>query len=127
MFFLKLLLSVSPQFYLFQLKLYLKGWQDKWPLGRKSDRSWYHRHTTSMIKLFWLQPWLHGYQRHHTDKVKSSRPSLQTEVKLGTSGHLGGTWTGAGVTATLVKNFLYHSPWIHELSGSTLVCCHQGP
>ena len=30
--------------------------RDKWPLGRESDRSWFHRHTTSMIKLLWLQP-----------------------------------------------------------------------
>ena len=31
--------------------------RDKRPLGRKSERSWCHRHTNkSMIKLFWPQP-----------------------------------------------------------------------
>ena len=30
--------------------------QDKLPLSRDPDRSRCHRHTTSMIKLFWLQP-----------------------------------------------------------------------
>ena len=30
--------------------------QDKRSLGRDSDRSLCHRHTTSMIKLFWSQP-----------------------------------------------------------------------
>ena len=34
--------------------------RDKWLLGRESDRSWCHRHATSIIKLFWSQcttPW----------------------------------------------------------------------
>ena len=34
--------------------------RDKRPLGRDPDRSWCHRYTTSMIKLFWSQsmaPW----------------------------------------------------------------------
>ena len=30
--------------------------REKRPLSRESDRSWCHRHTTSMIKLFWSQP-----------------------------------------------------------------------
>ena len=30
--------------------------RDKRPLGKDPDRSWCHRHTTSMIKLFWSQP-----------------------------------------------------------------------
>ena len=30
--------------------------QDKRPLDRQLDRSWCHRHTTSVIKLFWSQP-----------------------------------------------------------------------
>jgi hypothetical protein len=30
--------------------------RDKRPLGKDSDRSWCHRHITSMIKLFWSQP-----------------------------------------------------------------------
>ena len=34
--------------------------RDKRPLGRHPDRSWCHRHTTSMIKLFWSQSILHG-------------------------------------------------------------------
>ena len=51
--------------------------RDKRPLGRESDRSWCHRHTTSMMKLFGSSPWLHGHRGQHTGKVKSSRPSLQ--------------------------------------------------
>jgi hypothetical protein len=46
--------------------MYIWGWsessrpslhetQDKWPLDRESDRSWCHRHTTSMIKLFLVE------------------------------------------------------------------------
>ena len=34
----------------------LRETRDKRPLGRELDRSWCHRHTTSMIKLFWSQP-----------------------------------------------------------------------
>ena len=30
--------------------------RDKRPLSRESERSWCHRHTTSVIKLFWSQP-----------------------------------------------------------------------
>ena len=30
----------------------LRETRDKQPLGRDRDRSWYHCHTTSMIKLF---------------------------------------------------------------------------
>ena len=52
--------------------------RDKQPLGRYPDRSWCHRHTKSMIQLFFrLSPWLHGHQRQHTGKVKSFRTSLQ--------------------------------------------------
>ena len=29
---------------------------NKRPLGRDPDRSWCHRHTTSMMERFWLQP-----------------------------------------------------------------------
>ena len=34
----------------------LRETRDERPLDRESDRSWCHRHTTSMIKLFWSQP-----------------------------------------------------------------------
>ena len=48
--------------------------QDKRPLVRELDSSSCHCHTTSMIKLFWTQPRLHGHRAQHTGKVKSSRP-----------------------------------------------------
>ena len=34
----------------------LRETRDKRPLSRDPDRSWCHRHTTSMIKLYWSQP-----------------------------------------------------------------------
>ena len=34
----------------------LRETRDKRPLDKESKRSWCHRHTTSMIKLFWSQP-----------------------------------------------------------------------
>ena len=34
----------------------LRETRDKRPLGTEPDRSWCHRHTKSMIKLFWWQP-----------------------------------------------------------------------
>ena len=34
----------------------LRETRDKRPLDKESNNSWCHRHTTSMIKLFWSQP-----------------------------------------------------------------------
>jgi len=48
--------------------------REKWPLGRDQDMSWCDRHTTSMMKLLWLQPmapWV----------------SAAAYIKLGTSSH----------------------------------------
>ena len=100
---------------------------DKWPLDRELNRSWCHRHTTSMIKLFWSQPiapWASGVAYGQGEKF-SVWPT--TDVKLGTSSHWVRTWTGAGVTPTLLWSFLDRSPCIHGLSGSTLVCCGRCP
>ena len=54
-----------------------------------------------MIKLSWSQPmapWTTGSILGKGEKF-SAWPT--TDMKLGTSGHRVGTWTGAGVTATL--------------------------
>ena len=55
----------------------LRETRDKRPLDRESNRRWCHRHTMSMIKLFWSQPMAPWASGQHTGKVKSSRPSLQ--------------------------------------------------
>jgi hypothetical protein len=49
-------------------RLSLPETRDKQLLGRDSDKSWCHRHTTSMIKLSWSQsmaPWalVAGYEQ----------------------------------------------------------------
>ena len=105
----------------------LRKTRDKGPLGRDPDRSWYHHHTTSMIKLFWSQsmaPWTSAAAYGQGDKF-SVWPT--TDMKLGKSGRCVGTRTGAGVTATLAQRFFGRSPWIHGLSSSTLICCRQCP
>ena len=47
-------------------RLSLRETRDKRPLDRESNRSWCHRHTTGMIKLFWSQPMAPSGQ--HTGK-----------------------------------------------------------
>ena len=93
--------------------------RDKRPLNRESDRSWCHRHTTSIKSFFDRSLWLYGHRGQHTGKVKSSR--------LDTRGRWVRTRTGAGVIATLLWSFLDRSPWIHGLSGTTLVNCRRCP
>ena len=39
---------------------------NKWPLDRDLDRSWCHCHTSSMIKLSWLQPTASTDNRQNT-------------------------------------------------------------
>ena len=48
-------------------------------------------------------------------------------MKLGTSSHWVGSWTGAVVTATLPKPFLVAAHGSMNVSSSTLVCCHRCP
>ena len=51
--------------------------RDKRPLDRESNRSWCHRHTTTMIKFFWSQlmaPWASGAAYGQGEKFW---PSLQ--------------------------------------------------
>ena len=55
----------------------------KQTLGRDPDKSWCHRHTTSMIKLIGRSPWLHEHRRQHMGMVKSSRSSLQSTWNSG--------------------------------------------
>ena len=54
-----------------------RGTRDKRSLGRDTDRSWCHRHTTNIIKLFWSQslaPWASAAANW---QMKSSSPSTQ--------------------------------------------------
>ena len=39
--------------------------RDKRPLGKDTDRSWYHRHNTSIFKLFTWQPVDSWTERQH--------------------------------------------------------------
>ena len=49
---------------------------DKRPLDRESDKSWCHRHTMSMIKLFWSQPMYPWTKQQHTSMLP---PPMSTE------------------------------------------------
>ena len=106
---------VSGLYYRFKIKFILKyeGGQnsfkhslreiwDKKPLDRESNKSWCHRHTTSMIKLFLVAA--HDSMgigaAYRQGENFSASPA--TDVKLGTSGHWVRIQTGAGVTATLI-------------------------
>ena len=51
--------------------------RDKRPLGRDPDWNWSRRHTTTMIKIFWLQPMAPWASAAALGQGKSSRPSLQ--------------------------------------------------
>ena len=53
-------LTYIQRWKVFVLAYNRRGTLDKRPLGRDPDMSWRHRHTTSMIKLFWseaMAPW----------------------------------------------------------------------
>ena len=76
--------------------------RDKRSLGKASERSWCHRHTTSMIKICCSQsmaPWASAAAYGQGEKF-SALPT--TDVKFGTSDRRVTTRTEAGVTATLL-------------------------
>ena len=62
----------------------------------------------------------------HGEKF-SAKPTTGGTRTIGTRGRWIGTWTGVGFTVTLVLSFFDRSPWIHGLSGSTLVCYRRRP
>ena len=77
----------------------LRETRDKQPFGRDPERSWCHRYTTSMIKLFWSKPMPFGGSIGQGEQF-SAWPT--TDLKLGTSGRWVGTRAGDGVTSILV-------------------------
>ena len=122
--------GVSHNYYEGGLKTYrpsLPETRDKRPLGKESDRSWCHRHTTSMIKLFlvaahasvgiggsiWAR-WKVLGQAYNRLETRDKRP-------FGRDPDRG--W----YPATLVKSFLGRNPLIYGLSGITLVSCRRFP
>ena len=64
--------------------------RDRRPLGRDSDRSWYHRNTTSMIKLFFFT--VHGSMGIGGSMWARWKVLDLAYVKLGTSGHWKARW-----------------------------------
>ena len=100
---------------------------DKQPLGRDPDRSWCHRHTTNMIKIFGHNPWLHGHMTAAYGQGEKFLAQPTIDVKLRTSGNWIGTQTRAGIPTTLNKTFLVAAHGSMDVSSSTLVCCHRCP
>ena len=97
----------------------LRETRDMRPLDRESNRSWCHRHTKSMIKLFWSQPMAPWASRAVYGQGEKFLALPTPDLKLETSGRWVRTRTGAGVTSTLLSSFLDCSPWIHGMSSST--------
>ena len=58
--------------------------RDKLPPGKESDRSWCHRHTTSMKKLFRSQPITPWASAAAYGQGKKFSAQTTTDVKLGT-------------------------------------------
>ena len=95
---------------------------DKWPLDKESDRSSCHRHTVSMIKLFWSQPMGISSSIRARWKVLSLAYNLsETWGKWPLGKDPDSSWC----RHTTVKHtsVLPLSPWIHGLQPRKLYTC----